>query len=161
MISKGNTENFRPCALCGIQYKKDLFYHYRRDGKPFSQCKKCRRIQENAYRRTPLGIGKRLLEGCKKRGDLVTIDEVWVMERIEKGVCEVTGLPLKLKCEGGRRSPYTPSIDQKIPGMGYTQENSQLVCWIYNIAKCDWSHDDVITLAKALAGRSAEADMAA
>lgn len=151
----------RTCIRCGIPYQEDLFYHYHhRKGQPFADCKACRRVKENGFRRTPLGVGRRLLEGCKKRGDLVTIDEAWVMERIIKGVCEVTGLPLKFDTEGGRRAPFTPSIDQKVPGMGYTEANAQLVCWIYNISKCDWSHDDVMTLATALAGRSVEAEMA-
>ena len=161
MISSEKAEQFRPCVTCGVPYSEDLFYHYRRDSKPFANCKVCRRAQENEYRRTPKGVGSRLLEGCKKRSKNVTIDEEWIMDRLEKGVCEVTGLPLNLSNKGKRRGPFTPSIDQKIPGVGYTKENCQLVCWIYNISKCDWSHDDVMAFVTALASRSSRSQMAA
>ena len=73
----------------------------------------------------------------------ITVD--FVFERIKTGKCEVTGADLKLI--GGQRSPWSASLDRKNPSIGYTPENSQLVCWIYNAAKGDHSHADVLKLA--------------
>jgi hypothetical protein len=34
-----------------------------------------------------------------------------------------------------RGHPRAPSLDQKIPGVGYTKSNFEVVCWQYNMAK--------------------------
>jgi hypothetical protein len=64
--------------------------------------------------------------------------------------CEVTGLPFECRNEGKNKSPFSPSVDQRIPGQGYTPDNCQLVVHIYNIAKGACTHDDVVRMAKAL-----------
>lgn len=51
---------------------------------------------------------------------------------------------------GGKKLPFAPSLDQKVPGGGYTPENTQVVLWAYNAAKGDWGHDTLVTIAKAL-----------
>jgi len=73
----------------------------------------------------------------------------WFIERLERGVCEVTGLPFTLGADA-YKGPYAPEVDQRVPQGGYTPENAQMVVRIYNQAKSNFSHEDVLALSKAL-----------
>lgn len=78
----------------------------------------------------------------------------WIAERLQAGVCEVTGIPLELsKPPGSRFHPWAPSVDRVDSKLGYTQGNCRVVCWIYNMAKSEWSDEVVMTFAKALSAR--------
>lgn len=83
-----------------------------------------------------------------------TISLEWFAARVEAGWCEVTGIPLNMGVRGdtSRSNPWCPSLDQINPGQGYTEGNTQVVCWIYNSAKNQWGHADVLQLSKALSG---------
>lgn len=61
----------------------------------------------------------------------------------------MTGLNFDQNWFGPRRA-FTPSLDRKDPALGYTEENSQMVVWIYNAAKGTGTHADVLALAAAL-----------
>lgn len=79
----------------------------------------------------------------------------WIGERLQSGVCEVTGIALELsKPPGSRFHPWAPSVDRIDCKKGYTQDNCRVVCWIYNMAKSEWTDDVVVTFAKALAERN-------
>lgn len=73
----------------------------------------------------------------------------WIQKRLDAGLCEVTQLPFD-ESSTTKFNPYKPSLDKKNPAGGYTQDNVQMVVWVYNLAKGTWSHDVVMTLAKAL-----------
>lgn len=78
----------------------------------------------------------------------------WIAERLARGVCEVTGIPLELsKPPGSRFHPWAPSVDRIDCKKGYTQDNCRVVCWIYNMAKSEWCDDVVVTFALALADK--------
>jgi hypothetical protein len=84
----------------------------------------------------------------------LTVD--WIRERLESGVCEVTGLKFDFTDEkrGGRHiSPYAPSIDRIDGPNGYVQGNCRIVVWMYNVAKQHWSEDEVLVMARALVAR--------
>lgn len=68
----------------------------------------------------------------KKKGIPCTITTAWVRERLQRGVCERTGVPFLF---GSPRHPHTPSLDQIEPSQGYTEENTQVVTHRYNCAK--------------------------
>lgn len=90
-----------------------------------------------------------------KMGHEFDLTREWVGQRIEAGVCEVTGIPLELgKPPGSRFHPWAPSVDRIDSKLGYTQSNCRVVCWIYNMAKSEWSDEVVMTFAKALSARS-------
>lgn len=98
------------------------------------------------------GVRKRTL---RSNLEAPTIDTPWVLERILRGVCEVTGLPLKLDYPYSQRGfgtqgAFSPSIDRRDPAKGYTKENAQVVVWIYNAAKSNGTHADVVRLAEAI-----------
>jgi len=46
--------------------------------------------------------------------------------------------------------PFSPSFDRIDNTQGYTRDNVQLVCLIYNTAKNAHTHEDLLKLARAL-----------
>ena len=71
-------------------------------------------------------------------------DEDWIAEKEKLTHCEVTGIEFTLDTRG----PFQRSLDQRIPGMGYTKENTDVVVLIYNYAKNDFEPDDVLLFCK-------------
>lgn len=89
-----------------------------------------------------------------KTGREFDLTQEWLFERLERGECDVTGIALELsKPPGLRFHPWAPSVDRIDCKKGYTQDNCRIVCWIYNMAKSEWSDEIVTTFAKALAAR--------
>jgi len=103
--------------------------------------------REKEKRKTPSGRATSLLSGAKQRSQRkgldCTITFEWVKERITTGFCEATGLPLVLGLGEGPMKPFAPSLDRFDNTLGYTEENTMVVCWIYNSAKGTGTHEDV------------------
>lgn len=80
----------------------------------------------------------------------LTLD--WVEERFAAGVCEVTGLALVMTeaYSHGHKHPFRPTIDRIDNSKGYAPGNCRVVCWIFNLAKADWTDEEVFTMARAL-----------
>lgn len=76
------------------------------------------------------------------------LTQEWVEEQLTAKTCQRTGLLFDLETKG--RSPFAPSLDRVIPSLGYTIENTLIVVLCYNQAKGEWSHDEVIKMAKGL-----------
>lgn len=78
----------------------------------------------------------------------------WIQPKLEAGRCEATGIELELsggEFKGyGHFRPWTPSLDRIDPTRGYTTDNVQVVCWMYNQAKGVSAHSDVIRFAAAV-----------
>lgn len=83
---------------------------------------------------------------AKQRNLPFDLDVEWFKTMFKKG-CAVTGLPLDLN---GSKTPWTAHIDRIIPELGYTKENSRLVCACYNLAKKHWTDADVEKMARNL-----------
>ena len=84
-----------------------------------------------------------------------SINMSWVLAKLEKGCCEVTGIPFVLQIDEkygtqNNMQPYSPALDRTDPKKGYTEDNVKVVVAVYNQAKMHWCHDDVVTLAKAI-----------
>jgi len=96
---------------------------------------------------------------AKKNNLEFTITKKWIQDCLEKGVCQVTGVPFVLEVsEGsGRGNPWGPSLDRLDPSQGYTPKNSQMVIWMYNNAKgYSASHDQIVDFARALLASQGE-----
>ena len=76
----------------------------------------------------------------------------WVRAKLEKGVCEATGLPFVLPDGTGKPGPscFSPSLDRINPNKGYTEDNTRLVIHSFNAAKNDGTDEDVLKMARAL-----------
>jgi hypothetical protein len=81
----------------------------------------------------------------------------WLKDKISNGVCEVTGIPFDINNKTEYRvNPFYPSIDKINPKNGYTIDNCRLVCYIYNIAKGEFSDEILLTFAKRLIESNAD-----
>lgn len=61
-------------------------------------------------------------------------------ERINKGVCEVSGFLLDNTPSAGRKF-NAPSLDRIDPKRGYVYENVRIVAFAVNAAMGDWGED--------------------
>jgi hypothetical protein len=70
-----------------------------------------------------------------------------IQDRIDKGVCEVSGLPLNLH---GGRTWDSPSIDRQTPSEGYIYQNIRIVCHAVNSALGDWGDATMLMIARSI-----------
>lgn len=154
------------CAMCKEEkelsqfrlrkrlYRKNEFYHH-------SYCFPCEKIRErNRYLKDKRGYetvrvrALNLLGGAKrraeKRGDF-DLDLNFIIEKLEKGRCEVTGLKFDFSCMGkGKKNPFAPSIDRIDNKLGYTKSNVRFVLWAVNLMHGEMTDDQLIKMCKAV-----------
>lgn len=77
---------------------------------------------------------------------------LWSLYKKQKGKCAVTGIKLKpSNCIGRiRTDPNTITIDRIDSNKGYTRDNIQLTTMIYNTAKSNFQHKDVMQMVKGI-----------
>jgi hypothetical protein len=69
-------------------------------------------------------------ERARKKELAFDLTEDWLMSKLKRRKCEVTGIELDFNRVKGYRNCYTPTLDRKDSNKGYTQENSQVVVYI-------------------------------
>jgi hypothetical protein len=101
----------------------------------------------------------RVLNNCKNRKNLVTSithDDLASLWRVQSGCCAISGHTMEIpdmKKEAhenvGRKrvhlSPWRASLDRIDSSKGYIPGNVQFVCTITNLAKADFSMDELRT----------------
>lgn len=91
---------------------------------------------------------------AKERGLPFDLDAHHILTKIKTGLCEVTGLAFDLTGRRATRSTHVsqwaPSLDRRVPELGYTKGNVRVVVWCYNAAKGEGTDEDVLRLASAL-----------
>jgi len=108
------------------------------------------------YQATTRGRAVRLIHSAASRCDLVTITPEWVEQRLELGLCELSGLPFDF-ATSRLQGAYSPSLDRIDPGCGYTPENTRVILWALNAALSHWGAETFKTIAEAWLGRSVAA----
>ncbi|MGE3302827.1 MAG: hypothetical protein AB7M12_06910 [Hyphomonadaceae bacterium] len=83
--------------------------------------------------------------------DLAVEDVEWMLEPMR---CQFSGVPLRWSgTPGPGGDPFAASLDQIIPGAGYTRANARIVAHCVNSAKNVWADDVLVTLAEALSAQ--------
>ena len=87
------------------------------------------------------GTPSRVAAGRMPTNGNVTITSDWIIERIEKGICEATGDKLTTQT----KQPNTASLDRIDPNNpDYTPENSRIVTWQFNNMKGAYTDEEFI-----------------
>lgn len=96
-------------------------------------------------RREVISNLKRLFSDTKKRalkkGLEFSISHSDLIQRYDRfgGICCVSGIKFSCKESSFYRRPFAPSIDRIDSSIGYTPENTRLVCYAVNAAKNEWT----------------------
>ena len=102
------------------------------------------------YQNTVVGRASTLLSGARSRSKKskreCSITRKQIEIRLEIGTCEATGIAFE------STGPFAPSLDRTDNSEGYTPSNVRVVTRMYNLAKRNWKHADVVKMAMALMG---------
>ena len=97
------------------------------------------RLRKLRYKNSLQGRAKALVDSARKRAKEYSrdfdIDFSFIKEKLERGVCEATGIAFVLEAD----HPYAPSIDRVDSALGYTASNTKVVVHMYNMCKNNWT----------------------
>lgn len=99
------------------------------------------KAERYAYNHSFQGRLVALIQAAKQRAQKhnleYSLDREWVLDLYEKqnGKCLLTGINFSMENPGDTNlNPFSPSLDKVIPKLGYTKENTRLVCVAVNLA---------------------------
>ena len=142
------------CISCGRGSDKVTFGK----GKA-GECSSCYKHRWNAENTVKVRA-QRLHGNAQKRAKsngwpVPDFDSIWIEEKILAGVCEVTGIRFDLDSKTSlsvhAKNPWVPSLDRIDSNKPYIKSNVQLVVFMYNVCKAEFSHSDVVAFCKAVA----------
>ena len=146
----------RYCPCCQTVKEEIYFYKskYTSHGLDI-YCKECKSIKNKPgskrFQQSIFGIATHLRNKAKQRakekGLLFDLSRDFILKALENGVCQVTNIPFNTEI---RRGAHFPSVDRIDSTRGYTEDNVQIVIWMYNAAKGTFTHRDVVNFAKAI-----------
>jgi hypothetical protein len=167
----------KKCSICKAEKPIADYLAISGSGRKYSRCIQCRQTTGRVYksnryatdpefkkrikelvlvnRETRSGRSNVMFNAIKssaaRRGLPVTIvkSDIVTLLEAQNWVCAKTGIPFDLTSGRGRR-PFGPSVDRIDGSMGYEPGNIQIVCVIYNLAKSEFTCNDVTAFAKAL-----------
>lgn len=169
-------DGIKICSKCLVSKPSVLFHKRNENGKTRQPCIEC--VKKNRNKKcvdcetlfTPLGRKANRCEKCypffrqattlyfssKYRATKYNIpfdlDIDWIKNKL-KDNCPKTGYAFDIMTKGknfSSRSPLGPSLDKIDPNLGYTKDNTQLVCWWYNVTKQRFLDEEVLELCKAV-----------
>ncbi len=152
----------KTCIQCGV----DISHKSRKALYCGTKCK-CKYLRSNdptgkraeyreRYLRETGGKAVQLYHGAKSRSKKERLEfeltPEWIQQKLDTGICEVTGLPLVLSFGEGKK-PWSPSLDRIDSSKGYTKDNTRMTVWLYNAAKNVFQDSDVLLMATALVNK--------
>ena len=141
--------NPNKCRTCLNAYNRKYFHNNKAQA-----LSRSRRYRATIKGRAKL-IYTQIFHRGKKNDWPVTITQEDIERRLQNGCCEGSGLPLNLHEVGVHwENPYGPSIDRIRSDEGYTDENAQIVCNMYNRGKNKHDELDFIVMCCAVAERN-------
>jgi hypothetical protein len=148
----------RTCKVCGQTKNIDNFYACGKNTQGVLQyaltCKCCVKKRSQSRYYSVSGKAVELFHSAKRKNKQdrdFSIDLDFIINRLEKGVCEVTGIPFSYeRKECGKTNKYAPSLDRRDSNLGYTRNNTRLVIWWYNLMKNDETDENTLKFCQAV-----------
>lgn len=143
---------FEPTKRC--KYCQENKYAFSFD---YGKCAECKvRFQKQSdrthYRKHRL---RNLLRNAKQRAKIrdrefdLDVHFIRLSDRLDKGFCELTGLPFNL--ENVEAFAWdSPSLDRINSDCGYTYDNVRFILYGLNAALGSWGEDVLVTMADAM-----------
>ena len=88
--------------------------------------------------------------GARKQGIKYDLTKEWFKERLDSGICELSGMPFDME---GKRSRNSPSVDRINPMGSYTKDNCRLVLWSVNRALSNYGQEYLVGVFKKIIER--------
>ena len=148
------------CHICNQYFDPNIFHiaggskYSIRDNRD-TRCPNCK-IQQNKLARSNYTNDTKLNKvlqarwfGAKDRAFsknipfTITKEDLLSIWEKQQGLCAISKIPMTYELDSGRVFSNV-SIDQKIPGKGYTIDNVQLVCMAVNQLKSDFEMNTIL-----------------
>lgn len=143
------------CKQCNLDRNKERYHAMKPDEKQRKAEAQSRYRDQNRKGFSIIHMMNGIKQRCKKSGKGYEIDRRYIEEKLEIGRCEATGIKFLYERNGrGGVTPFSPSVDCIDPEKGYTVENTQIVCSMYNIGKARHDETDFIAMCMAVAERN-------
>lgn len=128
------------CKPCENRHRTDrqkVAFHEKRaaEGRP---------VRPQGKRSSRSAMHNWLIASRKSRGrrDRSSLTDAWIAQWQHVTHCPVSGLPFKFGAATNNAvDPLTPSLDRLDPTLGYTPDNTRVVCAFVNFAKNAWSQE--------------------
>ncbi len=152
------------CHICNQYFDPNIFHtaggskYSIRDNRD-TRCPNCK-IQQNKLTRSNYTNDTKLNKvlqarwfSAKDRASsknipfTITKEDLLSIWEKQQGLCAISKIPMTYELDSGRVFSNV-SIDQKIPGKGYTIDNVQLVCMAVNQLKSDFEMDTILYICK-------------
>lgn len=155
----------KTCTQCSEIKSFDNFYvcGKNRLGEPryTPKCRNCVIDQNKAVKKlryaSMSGRANELFQGAKRRqrkDSSFDLDVAFIIDKLEKGVCEVTGLTFNYdKPSGESTNKFSPSIDRIDSSVGYIKSNVRVVIWWYNLMKNDSTDSELLEICQAVVNK--------
>ena len=152
------------CHICNQYFDPNIFHiaggsKYSIQDNRDTRCPNCK-IQQNKLARSNYTNDTKLNKvlqtrwfGAKDRASsknipfTITKEDLLSIWEKQQGLCAISKIPMTYELDSGRVFSNV-SIDQKIPGKGYTIDNVQLVCMAVNQLKSDFEMDTILYICK-------------
>lgn len=144
------------CKPCQLEYNRNYHNNYMKDENNRKlKLEKQRKLRAEGGRSRIGQLFHTSKNGAIRRGleHSLTLDLLHTLFIIQDWKCRQTGILFDFSTMKGKRS-FGPTIDRIDNSRGYTIDNIQIVCNIYNMAKNEFTHDDVMKFAIALIERN-------
>lgn len=120
-----------------------------RDKQPKTKASRLERVRKYYGKYPEKRIIVAIKASAKEKGVDFSVSDKWVKLRLQRGICEATGLPIRSKAgsKSGVRDFFSPSIDRIDNSQGYVESNIRMVSWGHNLSKNKYSEREVNALA--------------
>lgn len=156
------------CKDCTKAYNRDRYKDPSVKSKRKEREEKLK-VTDPEYKSKRKTIGKKFYESTRGRAltllksagrrshkfsEIMDVDYNFIKQRLDLGVCEVTGIHFDFTSGENHKNAYSPSIDRIDSKRGYTKDNTRIVIWQYNLMKGELSDEELLLICKLLVERN-------